>query len=104
APHACLPAPSSLFPSTPLFRSLGRFSRQVSGFSLEHLLPENGRHLARMLVGTEGTLVTTLGATVNLVPVPQAPVLVALGYPDMRSEEHTSELQSRFDLVCRLPP
>ncbi|HLS50348.1 MAG TPA: FAD-binding and (Fe-S)-binding domain-containing protein, partial [Actinomycetaceae bacterium] len=62
---------------------LGRFSRQVSGFSLEHLLPENGRHLARMLVGTEGTLVTTLGATVNLVPVPQAPVLVALGYPDM---------------------
>src|SRR5207249_9991093 len=22
--------------------------------------------------------------------------------PDMRSEEHTSELQSRFDLVCRL--
>src|SRR5699024_12844127 len=23
-------------------------------------------------------------------------------YPDDRSEEHTSELQSRFDLVCRL--
>src|SRR6202046_5798428 len=23
-------------------------------------------------------------------------------YPFMRSEEHTSELQSRFDLVCRL--
>src|SRR5699024_11812959 len=22
--------------------------------------------------------------------------------PDLRSEEHTSELQSRFDLVCRL--
>src|SRR5699024_11802685 len=25
-----------------------------------------------------------------------------LGYKIMRSEEHTSELQSRFDLVCRL--
>src|SRR5699024_11373261 len=25
-----------------------------------------------------------------------------LGYNDARSEEHTSELQSRFDLVCRL--
>src|SRR5437868_13116376 len=25
-----------------------------------------------------------------------------LGYPVLRSEEHTSELQSRFDLVCRL--
>src|SRR5699024_11796524 len=24
------------------------------------------------------------------------------GQPDLRSEEHTSELQSRFDLVCRL--
>src|SRR5699024_11857864 len=24
------------------------------------------------------------------------------GEPDFRSEEHTSELQSRFDLVCRL--
>src|SRR5438067_8204359 len=24
------------------------------------------------------------------------------GYAAMRSEEHTSELQSRFDLVCRL--
>src|SRR5699024_11542582 len=23
-------------------------------------------------------------------------------FPDARSEEHTSELQSRFDLVCRL--
>src|SRR5699024_11558539 len=23
-------------------------------------------------------------------------------YPSLRSEEHTSELQSRFDLVCRL--
>ncbi|MEV1331427.1 FAD-linked oxidase C-terminal domain-containing protein [Micromonospora costi] len=62
---------------------LGRFGRQVSGYSLEHLLPENGHDLAKMLVGTEGTLVTVLQATVNLVPVPAAPVVVALGYPDM---------------------
>ena len=34
----------------------GRFSRQVSGYSLEHLLPENGRRLDRFLVGSEGTL------------------------------------------------
>src|SRR5207249_11837809 len=27
---------------------------------------------------------------------------VAMPSPDVRSEEHTSELQSRFDLVCRL--
>ena len=64
---------------------LGRFGRQVSGYSLEHLLPENGADLAKALVGTEGTVVTVLGATVTLVPVPAAPVLVVLGYPDMAS-------------------
>ncbi|ROR96177.1 FAD/FMN-containing dehydrogenase [Salana multivorans] len=62
---------------------LGRFTRQVSGYSLEHLLPEKGTNLARMLVGTEGTLVTVLGATVDLVPLPSTPVLVVLGYADM---------------------
>jgi FAD/FMN-containing dehydrogenase/Fe-S oxidoreductase len=62
---------------------LGRFGRQVSGYSLEHLLPERGADLAKALVGTEGTVVTLLGATVRLVPVSAAPVLVVLGYPDM---------------------
>ncbi len=70
----------------PLLRTeLGRFSRQVSGYSLEHLLPERGVDLAKMLVGTEGTLVTILGATVSLVDIPDAAVLVVLGYPDMPS-------------------
>ncbi|MCL3861437.1 FAD-binding and (Fe-S)-binding domain-containing protein [Actinotalea sp. K2] len=64
---------------------LGRFGRQVSGYSLEHLLPEREGDLAKMLVGTEGTLVTVLGATVNLVPIADAAVLVVLGYPDMPS-------------------
>ncbi|QYH35755.1 FAD-binding and (Fe-S)-binding domain-containing protein [Salinibacterium sp. M195] len=62
---------------------LGRFGRQVSGYSLEHLLPEHGNNLARSLVGTEGSLVTVLEATVELVAEPQHPLLVALGYPDM---------------------
>ncbi|BDZ42582.1 hypothetical protein GCM10025865_18810 [Paraoerskovia sediminicola] len=61
----------------------GRFGRQVSGYSLEHLLPENGSDLAKALVGTEGTAVTVLEATVRLVPVPSRPTLVVLGYPDM---------------------
>lgn len=61
----------------------GRFSRQVSGYSLEHLLPENGRNLAQFLAGSEGTLVTILSAKLRLVQIPAAPVLVVLGYPDM---------------------
>src|SRR5437868_12609501 len=33
---------------------------------------------------------------------PSRTVTAMKGIPEMRSEEHTSELQSRFDLVCRL--
>ena len=61
----------------------GRFTRQVSGYSLEHLLPENGADLAKFLVGTEGTLVMVTGATVALVPSPKAVALAVLGYPGM---------------------
>ncbi|VEI13641.1 FAD-binding and (Fe-S)-binding domain-containing protein [Trueperella bialowiezensis] len=63
--------------------NMGRFSRQVSGYSLEHLLPENGRDLAKMLVGSEGTLVVITEATLRLVPLAQAPTLIVAGYPDM---------------------
>ncbi len=62
---------------------LGTFPRQISGYSLEHLLPEAGRDLAKALVGSEGTLAVTLDATVRLVPISPARVLVVLGYPDM---------------------
>jgi FAD/FMN-containing dehydrogenase/Fe-S oxidoreductase len=61
----------------------GRFRRQVSGYSLEHLLPENGADLAKFLVGTEGTLAVLTRATVALVDAPPAVALAVLGYPDM---------------------
>ncbi len=61
----------------------GRFPRQVSGYSLEHLLPENGADPARFLVGTEGTLAVLLRATVRLVAPPAHTALAVLGYPDM---------------------
>jgi FAD/FMN-containing dehydrogenase/Fe-S oxidoreductase len=63
----------------------GRFTRQVSGYSLEHLLPENGADVAKFLSGTEGTLALTLQATVRLVAAPRATALAVLGYPDMAS-------------------
>ncbi len=61
----------------------GRFSRQVSGYSMEHLLPEHGADLARFLAGTEGTLGIMTRATVRLVDAPPATALAVLGYPDM---------------------
>lgn len=62
---------------------LGRIARQVSGFHLAELLPENGFDVARALVGSEGTLVVVVAATVALVPIPPAAVLLCLGYEDV---------------------
>ncbi len=67
----------------PIADEFGRFGRQVSGYSLEHLLPEHDANLARALVGTEGTCGIVLGATVSLTPIPPATALAVLGYPDM---------------------
>ena len=80
-----VPGLASLIDShlAPIRTQLGRFKRQVSGYSLEHLTPEGGRNLAAMLAGTEGTLVLILSITVRLVPLPDAPVLAALGYHSM---------------------
>ncbi len=64
---------------------LGRFSRQISGYGLHHLLATNGSHLGRALVGSEGTCAITLGATLSLVPDPPEAVLLVLGYSDMAS-------------------
>ena len=61
----------------------GRFGRQVSGYSMEHLLPENRFNVAKFLAGTEGTLAVILGATVRLVADAPYKVMVALGYPTM---------------------
>jgi FAD/FMN-containing dehydrogenase/Fe-S oxidoreductase len=61
----------------------GRFGRQVSGYSLEHLLPENHFDVARFLAGSEGTLAMIIGATLRLVADPAYKIMVALGYPTM---------------------
>src|SRR3712207_8492120 len=71
------PPRSTLFPYTTLFRSL-LFHRQVLVLGITPL--------------AAGTL--TLGAV--------GPALLQLARREFRSEEHTSELQSRQYLVCRL--
>ncbi|WP_246161970.1 FAD-binding and (Fe-S)-binding domain-containing protein [Aeromicrobium ginsengisoli] len=61
----------------------GRFGRQVSGYSLEHLLPERGFDVATFLAGTEGTLATMTSATVRLVEDPPHRQILVLGYASM---------------------
>ncbi|WP_082697265.1 FAD-binding and (Fe-S)-binding domain-containing protein [Kocuria rosea] len=62
---------------------LGRIPRQVSGYHLQHLLPERGFDVARALVGSEGTLAVVVGARMRLVPRPRSALLLCLGYEDV---------------------
>jgi FAD/FMN-containing dehydrogenase/Fe-S oxidoreductase len=57
-----------------------KIPRRVSGYNLDELLPENGFHVARALVGTEGTCVTVLEARCQLKKSPQHRRLVVLGF------------------------
>ena len=54
--------------------------RRVSGYNLDYLLPENGFHVARALVGTEGTCAITLRAKTRLIHSPQHRVMLLLAY------------------------
>jgi FAD/FMN-containing dehydrogenase/Fe-S oxidoreductase len=64
-------------------RGFPQLPRRVSGYNIDELLPEKNFNVARALVGSEGTLVTILEATFNLVPNPKARSLLVLGYPDV---------------------
>lgn len=67
--------------------------RRVSGYNLPQLLPENGFHVARALVGSECTCMLVLEAEVRLVSSPQKRTLLVLGYPDVYSAgDHVPEI------------
>src|SRR5690349_23843008 len=78
------PPTTTLFPYTTLFRSPHRAGEGGAELLLRHLVPGVGPRLP--LRGTAGG----------------AEGVEEVGDAAERSEEHTSELQSRRDLVCRL--
>lgn len=65
-----------------------KIPRRVSGYNLDELLPEKGFNVARALVGSEGTCVVILDATLKLMHTPQARSLLVLGYPDIYAAGH----------------
>ncbi len=70
-----------------------KIPRRVSGYNLDELLPEHGFHLARALVGSEGTCAVVLEARVTLIHSPQHRTLVGLGYADaFAAADHVSEI------------
>src|SRR5260370_11820320 len=83
------PPRSTLFPYTTLFRSLGRLGLSFDALVLHPQL-DDVANLAGAFPGTKIVL-NHVGR------------LVGTGaYAGKRSEEHTSELQSHLNLVCRL--
>src|SRR3712207_7786763 len=86
------PPRSTLFPYTTLFRSL----RCLSGTLASDRVP--GR-LSRL---TEHRVAVPAPNSRSRGPEPTPFARLARGEVPVRSEEHTSELQSRQYLVCRL--
>src|SRR5690242_21288339 len=90
-----LPRPprSTLFPYTTLFRSVGILKRTYCGrigYEFMHINdPEQKDWLQRRIEGPDKEITFT--------PEGKRAILNKL-----RSEEHTSELQSHVNLVCRL--
>src|SRR5687768_18064349 len=94
------PPRSTLFPYTTLFRSDGREVTNLPSFAADPraLVPDyramvqmrafDAKAIALQRTGKIGTYASTLGKEA-----------IDAG---LRSEEHTSELQSRLHLVCRL--
>src|SRR5580704_16774900 len=76
----------------------GRFPhipRRVSGYNLDRLLPKSGFHVARSLVGSEGTCVTILEATCRLVESPPERVLLIVAYPDIyQCADHVPDIMA----------
>src|SRR5690349_22162868 len=90
---------ATLFPYTTLFRSPG------DGFCSILTVLRDGSMVEVATVGREGMLGAS--AILDGAPPPMSLTMVQaaseLAYRmPIRSEEHTSELQSRRDLVCRL--
>ena len=64
-------------------RNFPEIPRRVSGYNLPALLPENGFHVARSLVGSECTCVIVLEAKTKLVESPPVRSLLVVGYADI---------------------
>src|SRR5699024_12363888 len=88
-----LPPRSTLFPYTTLFRS---DKEDYTSF----ITINDGVHTNN--INFLLACYTLLGETRALEPLQRAMTCVLALQGGKRSEEHTSELQSRFDLVCRL--
>src|SRR3712207_7454867 len=93
------PPRSTLFPYTTLFRSHQRAAYYSQVGSRMHLLSMVRQHQGKQLSFNN---LLDLHAARTLVAEFEVPACAIIKHNNPRSEEHTSELQSRQYLVCRL--
>src|SRR2546421_2211349 len=91
------PPRSTLFPYTTLFRStLGVF------LMLAARNPSAHRSLIAYAVWSSFAHTAVMALMAIQLPNKRGELLAGVAVTGLRSEEHTSELQSRSELVCRL--
>src|SRR4051812_28670594 len=73
--------------------------RRVSGFNLPALLPEQGFHVAKALVGTECTCVLVTEAKATLVYNPPARALLVFGFSDIFAAADQVVEPARFNPI-----
>ncbi len=65
-------------------RRYPKIMRRVGGYNLDEFVdPDRPFNLAKLMVGSEGTLGVVLEATVNLVPLPRAKAVLVIEFEDL---------------------
>src|SRR5699024_12086169 len=82
---------------------IGNQKIRVAMFIMENINKENELIMTyRVIAEKTNTSLQTVSETMKALQESNLLSKIRNGYYRVRSEEHTSELQSRFDLVCRL--
>src|SRR5699024_11479340 len=99
---------SSFFPYTTLFRSLFVFTTAYDTYAVDAFAIEALDYLlkpfdqVRLQKTLERIRIKLQSGQQEIMDTKDTQVASPASNKLLRSEEHTSELQSRFDLVCRL--
>lgn len=64
-------------------RRFPKILRRVAGYNLDEFVRQSHHNLAKLIVGSEGTLAVMVEAKVNLVPLPKQRVLAVVHFTDM---------------------
>jgi len=71
--------------ATPIADKYPQTWRTVAGYNLNHVVENGKANIAKLVVGSEGTLAVTTEATLNIVPLPKVRRLVLVHFSELRA-------------------